>query len=1197
MGFQGQLNSVSLTDIFQTLSMNRQTGTLIVPGVTGNQVHIYFDQGQVARCTGMVVNGKPFLLAALETKGLLTPDQVATALQQFKGNRQGLRELLLATQVIAEPDLDDVSAWCAEEMICPVFELTEGDFQFIDGPPTNEVLGYDAIDLGSLPLATPQLLMEATRRLDEWQRIREVIPDSDAYFIVDNEGRANLRNVESDPDMLKVLRYLDGRHTIMAVADLTGVTRFDCHAIVAQLVLANIARPLTPQEAVADANELRSAGNAGKARELLENTLLQFNVPEVLRPLAELCVELKDTPRAVELYLDLIQRGQDGGDLEGALGDLETILTLSPNDPDLHFDRAQTLAELSRYDEAAKAYIAAAQQYLSLRKVDQAADACHRAKNLVPRSADPHRYLAKAYLIEGQTENAIVEYKSLWHALLSDTRPKKALDELTAILDQDCKFAAVKDQVLAHAQSSEAVKTGNAVRILIYALVAVVVVTASFIGYKIIDKELLRGRAKEKLQAITSTMSADMAALKHGEVQARLQALSRDYANRPDILADIEGAITAVRDDAEKRATLDLETAKALISGGKLDEAANQLSQLNARFPETKTAIEAKQLQVTVAQLKDERNWMGRIEAANQLWKSEAWDEALGAVQALLAETEVPPKVRGELVALQQTWTTAIGSAQDLYRRAERLENLGRKLDARAGYQRATKGDGETYRARARERLIAMENTFAKELTTRMEAAFATGDDTAAFTALDELKTLAGTAATDEVKDALTRLRLPFILGVDSAHAEIQVKVKGQNDQVVKAPKNTKGPWRHELRYALGQELLVTVRRAGFSPETFRVSADGKRSRLDLALKRGPLWQTDLQAIPTTGPVISGNSILVGTSRSTLEVIDANLGGSRPVVFPDSVSEVASRPFVFKNYAFLVLDDRILCVDTDTRNPLWSWPSKDDPQQPQLQAQSLWVQEHELLPGKILIFAGTLSGRLISLGTDGAKVDIYPSSPLDTSMTGSPAVVRLGLTSTLYVPTGNQVVAFDATSPSASGPARRLYALSTRGDVIGRPAPAMVAGKPGVLVTDSTGIVVALDADPSTAKRTLGSWSLEGTPASGAIPHPDGGLAAISVAEGRVILLDLTVPGKVLGRFPAQGTLGVLAAAPVFGRNGLYVADVNGILSCINPTTAELLWKADLGSQVNTAILSHNGRIYIPTRGGSLLCFEEGELD
>ena len=41
MGFQGQLSSVNLTDIFQTLHMNRQTGTLSVVSPAGS-LHLYF---------------------------------------------------------------------------------------------------------------------------------------------------------------------------------------------------------------------------------------------------------------------------------------------------------------------------------------------------------------------------------------------------------------------------------------------------------------------------------------------------------------------------------------------------------------------------------------------------------------------------------------------------------------------------------------------------------------------------------------------------------------------------------------------------------------------------------------------------------------------------------------------------------------------------------------------------------------------------------------------------------------------------------------------------------------------------------------------------------------------------------------------------------------------------------------------------
>jgi|GEM_PF-3559447 len=1197
MGFQGQLNSVSLTDIFQTLSMNRQTGTLIVPGADG-PVHIWFDQGQIARCSAVAVGGRPRLIHALHHRNLLTQSQADGLFEQFRNIRQGLRDLITATGLVSDPDLDEISAWCAEEIVCPAFELQQGDFQFIDGPPSNEVMAYDAIDLGPAPLATPQLIMEATRRLDEWQRIREVIPKADAYFVVDNEGRANLRNLDSDPDMLKVLRYLDGRHSLENIAEQSGISRFDIHAILAQLVLAQVARSRTPQEAVADAATLRKNGDPRTARELLENTLGQFNVPEVLRPLAELCAELKDTPRAVELYLDLIQRAQDSGDLEQALADLDTILTLSPNDPDLHFDRAQTLGELNRYDDAAAAYIQAAQQYLSLRRIDQAADACHRAKNLVPRSADPHRYLAKAYLLEGQTENAIVEYKSLWHALLSDQRPRKALENLRTLLEQDCKFPAVKEQVLAHAQSSEAVKTGNAVRMLIYAMVGIVLVASLFIGWKIIEKEVIKKGATDGLQEIKTEMSTELAQLKHQELSARLLDLSQRYSSHPDIVAEADAQLATIRADAETRAKNELGIAHALIASGKLAEATRSVQNLLAHFGETTVAIEAKQLLVDIAQRKEDLIWMSQIEVADRHWQAEAWDQALAVVHELKTKEPIPPTIRTALGQRESAWTTSMGSAQDLYRRAERLENLGRKTEAMAGYLRAANADGESYRARAKERLVAVETGFADELVVRMDEAFARGDDETAFTALAQLRILGKQATSEAVRNRVAATTLPFRLAVDSRHADVAIRRPGSADQIIKPPAGTKGPWQHQVHYGLDQEVTVVVRRPGFTSETVRITADGKHSRQEIRLRRGPLWQTDLQAIPTTNPVASGTAILLGTSRSTLEIIDGNLGGARPVNFPDSVSPVVSTPFVFKKQAFLILDDRVQCVDIDTRTVQWTWPTSQDLEQPQLAPQGLWVQEHELIQGRIQIFAGTQSGRLVSLGAAGTSVTAYPSVALDgNGLTGSPAVVRERLTSTLYVPAGPKILTFDATSASERSAPRPLYSLNTRSEVIGRPVAALVAKQPGVLITDASGVVVALSADPTSTTRTLGSWSLEGTPAAGAVPHPDGTVAYVAVNEGRVILLDLAVPGRLIGRFPAQGSLGYLPAAPVIGRNGIYVADANGILSCIHPHTGELQWKADLGSPVANGILALNGRIFIPTRGGSLLCFEEGDLD
>ena len=65
MGFSGQLGTVNLADIFQTLQMNRQSGTLIVAGPADTvQLTLARSGRQLA-----IAAGTP-LLAALEAAGL-----------------------------------------------------------------------------------------------------------------------------------------------------------------------------------------------------------------------------------------------------------------------------------------------------------------------------------------------------------------------------------------------------------------------------------------------------------------------------------------------------------------------------------------------------------------------------------------------------------------------------------------------------------------------------------------------------------------------------------------------------------------------------------------------------------------------------------------------------------------------------------------------------------------------------------------------------------------------------------------------------------------------------------------------------------------------------------------------------------------------------------------------------------------------
>lgn len=1202
MGFSGQLGTVNLADIFQTLHMNRQTGTMTVAG-PAETVRIWFSEGQVVLCAAPPVEGRPFLVHAVLKKGLITPDVVEDILRRNRQTGQPVRDLLLHVGAIQEADLDEVCAWCVEEQVCPIFEWSQGEFSFEEGGPPAELQTADTVQMGGAGLQTTALVMEATRRKDEWRRIREVITDPDALYLVDNDGRANLRSLQTDPEMLKVLRYLDGRHSLESIAQGVGLTRFDTYAIVAQLVLGGVARVRGPAEVVEDALALKAAGEPAKARELLENAARSAAVPEVLLPLAQVCAELNQVPRAVELYLTLIQQAQDAGDLNQALAHLDTVIGLSPDDPDLQFERAQVHAELGNVEPAAQGFVTAAQAYLQTKDVAKAVDACHRAKNILPRSPDPHRYLARAYLLDGNTETAVVEYKSLWHALLTLHRPRRALEELSQILDADCKYAAVKEQVLSHAQNSEAVKTSKAVRALVYVAILCVVVSALVAGWFFYERHLLRSQGLEEVARFEASLPLRQEDVQHPALREEIARLRQQFGSRVaelDVrLAELDLKVTS---DFERRAEGRLAQAEALRSAGKYKDSYAVLDELASRYAGTRAATGTEVARTRIFSEEISNDVLKRAEQARKRWNDLDWDAAAAELRPILERKDLPGDVRKELTALLVDWEASLRSAKDLGRRAAAIEASGDQPGALAAWRRASdpaaEGDGD--RAAAFNRLVALERTVAAGLSRMAQGAATRGDAKAAFDAIDQLQALAKDARGSGPRESIEALALPFAIDIDSRQVVLSVSRGGAPAETMRAPAGTEGAWRQVVTWPIAQPVQVTATRAGFSAQTFTIVAAARRVGAQVALVRGPRWRTDLGATPSGSPWLSPAGILVGTNRATLEVVDPLQGVSRPISFADTVAELSAQPVVFAGRAYAVLDDRIHAVDLGGRARLWTWPSGQAPADRIHLTGQVAVQEHELIQGQILVAVAAARGNLVILAADpSGRVVTYPGLRLDAEVTAQMVADHDDpQRSILYVPAGQTLHALDLTAVTERTPPATLFTARTRGELSGIPRPAMVGGVPTLLVADSSGLLVAVDkrVEVPEGKRVAASWALDGSSPSTPVVSPDGAVAWVNLAEGRIQCVDLAKPGQSRWRAPSKGVgFGPLVGAPALGRRGLYAADGNGILICLDPQTGQLRWKADLGGAAAGGPLASDGRIYVAVKNGGLVCFDEGD--
>jgi outer membrane protein assembly factor BamB/tetratricopeptide (TPR) repeat protein len=1174
--------------------MNRQTGTLSVNDPHG-VVHVYFDQGQIALCTAPLIEGVPFLITTVVRKGLIPLDRAGEIRQRLRQTNQPLRELLLASGLIDETELDEISAWCIEELVCPLFELSDGDFTFSDGAPIHELTAPDVIELGGTRLPSQQVIMEATRRKDEWRRIREIITDSETLFVVDNDGRTNLRSIETDPEMLKILRYLDGRHTLDAIANAVGATRFDTHAIVAQMVLSAVARPQTAQDVVSDAMSLKDAGELSKARELLEHALKQARLPEVLRPLAEVCAGLGQAARAVELYLELIQSAQDQGDLEQALADLDVVIGLSPDDPELHFERAQVRSEMGQGEEAAAGYVIAAQAFLGTKDVARALDACHRAKNLLPRSPEPHRYLARAYLMEGQTENATVEYKALWHVLLTAYRPRRALEELKDILNTDCKFSAIKDQVLSHAQSSEAVKTSKALRTLVYVVVGTLVIAVGGIGWEYYHRVFKHDMGVDSLNAIERELPKRMEAIDHPTVIEAIDKIRANFGSDTELRQRSDDLVDKVRTDFNSRAQGLLARGRAQLDGGDFAQAERSFQDLSSRFDGTQAAAASGAMLEQVRQARITTQVQTDLAEASRRWQALNWDGAIALIGKVLERRDLPTALRARLVDQQVEWVAATKNSQQLFECAAKIEQAGDLRAAIIAYNRAAGGEGDQYASLAKDHLRQLELTYAGKIGQSLTDQAAHGDDTQAFAAYDELLRLSKESLGDQLKSWLAAFDLPYILQVDNQHTILTVR-RSSGEVQIHAPAGTRGAWQYRLTYHPGESLVVTAYRSGFTPQSGTIAAGNRRVTGAVSLQRGPRWRSDLTGPATTPPVVAMGQILVGTSKATLEVIDPRQGACRPITFPDTVAEFRTPPYVFQDRAYVVIEDTLYAIDLATRTRLWSWPNSSLPQQHRLSG-SLWVQEHDLIQGTHLIIASSLQEGVVALGADGnSRVSVYPRAT-EGELSGQPLADHLDNHTLVYLPMGNELTVLDYTEITENSPPKRLFTVHTRGDLVNRPAKALVgpSARPAVLVGDTSGLVIAVDADPTTvdSKRTLCTWPVDGSqPSTAAI---DGRTAFVSVAEGRLYALDLDHPGQVRWKFPLQGSFGAQPGEAAVGRKGVYVVSTNGVLFCLDRITGKERWRCDLGAPAVSGLASAGGMVFVALRNGQLWGFDEGE--
>ena len=200
MSIAGNLKTMELAEVLQWLSTSHKTGTLVIDDGEVNK-RIYFDDGRII-ASGSTRPSEQlghFLVA----QGFITEEELTKAISLQEETGMLLGKILVTIGGITEEELRRILMLKTEETIYDIFAWSEGEFRFLDD---------EVIKRGIIPLAleVTGVVLQGINRLDEWTRIRKVLPDLDGIPV----SVGSFDDLELNETEHRLLSLVDDNRTI-----------------------------------------------------------------------------------------------------------------------------------------------------------------------------------------------------------------------------------------------------------------------------------------------------------------------------------------------------------------------------------------------------------------------------------------------------------------------------------------------------------------------------------------------------------------------------------------------------------------------------------------------------------------------------------------------------------------------------------------------------------------------------------------------------------------------------------------------------------------------------------------------------------------------------------------------------------------------------------------------------------------------
>jgi hypothetical protein len=243
MALKGNIETFYLSSILQLLCGDKKTGVLSI-AEGDRRVDIYLKNGGIVSAAGTQKEVRLGYL--LRSKGIISAEELQAALTLAKQRQERLGKILVEKGYISAETLKRFIHQQVREILYDLFLWQRGEFEYVD----KDVAIDDefATDFNHM-----EIILEGSRRVDEWALLKKHIPHPDVVFKLARSVEQGKDSINLSANEWRLLSLVDGRRTVQQIIADSGQEQFSVYRVMNSLISSGIiergtAAPAAPVE-------------------------------------------------------------------------------------------------------------------------------------------------------------------------------------------------------------------------------------------------------------------------------------------------------------------------------------------------------------------------------------------------------------------------------------------------------------------------------------------------------------------------------------------------------------------------------------------------------------------------------------------------------------------------------------------------------------------------------------------------------------------------------------------------------------------------------------------------------------------------------------------------------------------------------------------------------------------------------------